>query len=282
MPWSVMEGRILTLKQVRREPGGQSLLVFSIEGSYRIVQLTWATEAAPLPYLYPLTEDATLRRLKTKFEGRRVWWYGGAVTSLRCPGGGPAESVTIRTGVPTSYLIHRLVRISSVGFQLAMRGGETALDWSKSAFAATDPLVAQLRAPRDLKVTGWTTSGKKRLNLQECTAFQVIFADDWHIERALSLAHPRTLYPTWPRAILNAVLAGDLCKGMSPDMVAWSRGWPDDPGTFEEMRRWAAWRYDSGPPFDDWVYFRNGRVIEWRFPMINSPANTGAKRMCAS
>ena len=81
-------------------------------------------------------------------------------------------------------------------------------------------------------------------------------------ERRFALKNPLQEHPEWSKRVRNAIVAGEILKGMTPDQVAWAAGWPDEFGMTAEMRKWSTWRYDSAPPFNFWVTFKNGRVAK--------------------
>jgi hypothetical protein len=258
--------RVLTLERAEPLPGQKPLLTFALEGFPGKVQLASAGGVTSLPQLHPLVEDDDLRRLQARYEGKRVWPYGDFQAS--CITDSATASGSMGMGRSASFVLRRVVRLYGLGMTLCI-GPSGGL--GNSEFLARNPLVVVLDEPRDIGFTGMAWSGSGMPDLTEpgagipkrCIGFYRHFADAWDVERAYSLVPATRAHPERPAAIHQAVKAGHLQKGMTPDMVAWARGWPSEYGTMAEMRRWKNWRYDDLPPFSFWVRFRNGRVVNW-------------------
>ena len=247
--------KVLTLTRTEDGGGGKFVLHFALEGSGREVLLsTDEGDVTKLPGLKPLVEDDTLRRLRKKYVGRRVWPYGG----LRVIG------VTVQPNTGASYTVDnsrpltlkRLVRVYNRPRLMPLK---TDAGGPPTGIQTSNPLVAILDLPADAHWGKAMFVGPDDFAAQAqaspesvCLGFYSGCADDWDFERTFSLADLSRLHPRWPHA---------MRLGMTPDMAAWVRGWPPEYGTRAQLRHKAQWRYDSETPFSDWIFFKRGRVI---------------------
>jgi hypothetical protein len=262
--------RVLTLERVERRAGQKPLLTFGLERFSGKVQLASDGGVTSLPQLYPLVEDDHLRHLRAKYEGKRVWPYGAFQAS--CITDNALVSGNLGLDHATTFVPRRLVRLYGTSFTMTIGSAPGVVGGlGNSEFQARNPLVVVLGEPQQFQTTGMAWSGVSAEDLSDpetslpdrCIGFYHTFSNAWDLERTYSLVPASQAHPEWPAAIHRAVKEGDLQKGMTPDMVAWSMGWPSEYGTIEEMRQWKNWRYDGPPPFSFWVRFRNGRVANW-------------------
>jgi len=228
-----------------------------------------------LPGLVPLVEDDTLRRLRARYEGRKVWGYGGVGAQFPPTPGGGVDGFSATSSEPVTLV--RLVRLAlpsvtlAIGGQLGAMGGDR-----QSEFSARNPLLVVLGLPRGLRVTSAAGSGAAAAkatqdvmgSLPAARTGYLEYADAWDFERAYSLVPWRKQHPDWPRAMRNAVQHGELRKGMTPEMAVWVSGFPAQYGTKAQLlaqakRPKAAWRYDNLRPFSFWIYFHAGRVVSF-------------------
>jgi len=64
----------------------------------------------------------------------------------------------------------------------------------------------------------------------------------------------------------KAIINGEIVNGMTPEMVAWSMGWPSDYGTKEQLAKMRHWNYYAPPPYAVDIYFKNGRLVRQEWP----------------
>lgn len=244
VPPAALALQVLTLRSVGVADGSGARLSFDAPPAARRVSLDADPHALGAAGLLPLIEDAALRRLRARYEGRRVWVSHGL--PVEC-GAGDAEGAMFVDGAGTSFVLQKLVRVSAGGIDLAMNGGPGATDLSLSDFSAVSPLVAVFAAPQGLKVIGSASSGPNLgAGQQKCRVAYQFFADGWQMDRALSLAPPRPA-------------RGPLRRGMMPEQVIAVQGWPTEYGSLADLKKRPVWRYDTTKPFTDHVYFRHGR-----------------------
>lgn len=106
-------------------------------------------------------------------------------------------------------------------------------------------------------------SAAHRLRPAVC-GFYGLCADAWDFERRYSLQSRAQVSRGWPRRRRDAARRGELVKGMTSLMVAWTLGWPGQYGTQGTLLRSPKqWRYDDIPPHDFTVFFARGRVSGW-------------------
>lgn len=263
--------RVFTLQQIDRKPGARPRLWFSVERLPGQVQLESDGDVLALPQLYPIVEDKALRRLRSRYEGKRVWSYGGG--GAECVASNAFESGAFETDHSTSFTLRRLVRIHGAGIELGI-GSAFVGDARASVFLTRSPLVAILAQPRNLQIRSFSwgysgpgaapdTADSEESRLKRCAGFYRTFADTWDLEREYSLVPFWKAHPEWPPRVCKAVMAGSIRRGMTPDMVGWAVGWPSDHGTIPEIKTWKDWRYDDVSPFNYWVHFRHGRVTHF-------------------
>ncbi len=267
--------KIVTLKRIDRS-GRWPMLYFTAEGCRGQFHIENGGPLSALPGLKPLVEDDTARRLRAKYEGKQVWGYGGL--NGECVTASAEERGSLGTGIQTPYTLRHLVRIAAEPVELAIGASPNVLGgYRQSAFITSRPLVAVLERPRRAQVLGFsyvsagkgrkrirqTADGMPLLQTSDCLGLYAEFADAWDFERSYSLLSPRQAGAHWPRSMRKAVLAGELRVGMTPDMVAWTLGWPSDYGTAAQVKAQTAWKYDNLQPFHFWVYFKNGKAASF-------------------
>ncbi len=149
--------QVLTLRAVGATDGSRSRLSFAVPSVSGNVTLDADPHALGGAGLYPLLEDAALRRLRTRYEGRRVWISHGLPIQS---GASTAEGNMFVAGTGASFVLQKLFRVAAGDVLLAMSGGggpgET--DMNLSDFSAVNPLVAVFAAPEGLKATGSASS----------------------------------------------------------------------------------------------------------------------------
>lgn len=266
--------KVFTLKAEHRGKDGVSVLDFAVEGRMGNERLASDSDVLHLPHLTPLFEDSTVRRLRAKYEGKRVWFNGGG--GFECVTLVPHESGSFGTDSKTPYRIKRLVRLYRPDQTLAI-GAAPGLIGAReeSEFIFDNPIIAIVRVPANAPLGGFEWGGFAMTDPPKdmpgragdlrtiCADTFITFADAWDMERECRLEDPQTVARKWPAQFRAAVAKGELRTGMTPDMVVAAIGWPNEFATPDEMRKWDAWRYDSTPPYNYWVNFRNGRVTSW-------------------
>ena len=247
LPRSDLALKVLTLAKVENKSGSKSALRFVLEGSGRNVLLsTSENDVTKLPGLQPLVQDDTLRRLQKKYVGKKTWVYGSV----------QALSLTIQPNTGASFdfdnsqpiVIQRLVRVYK-----RQAGGVDVV--------TSNPLIAVLDVPANAHWRSATFMGTPNFAAQAeasphtvCLGFWSNHVDDWDFERTFSLVNMYRVHPRWPHQIR---------LGMTPDMVAWIKGWPPVYGTMAQLRKESKWQYPTEAIFSYWVYFKNGKVVKF-------------------
>ncbi|MHB1456771.1 MAG: hypothetical protein ACYC0V_07640 [Armatimonadota bacterium] len=273
---NTMNLRVLNLVQVDSVKPDKRTFIFTMDRYQGRIEAELAQGVDKLPSLNLLVDDDTVAQLRRKYEGKKVWQYGGAGSLWSR--GNANESFSVSGPITTSWVIRKIVRAYTGGTELrigrapGLIGGDT-----ESAFTVSNPLFVTLSPSKPMQFegfSGWesnstdpdaagdeleTMMGSK----PRSGVYYMIFADAWDFEREYSLSNPMTTHPEWSALMRKAVIKGELRKGMTHDMVAWVMGWPGEYGTIPVMRLWKEWRYDSLPPFSYMVYFKNGRVTKF-------------------
>lgn len=266
-PVAALVLKVFTLRANEPAEAGKRALTFSVEGLPNRLQIVTDESATDLPHLYPILLDENARRMNARYEGRRVWSGGGAACVTDDPGS--SGDFGFDSDVPVR--VRRVVRVRMPGQVMGIGGAPGYMGPRESEFTFDNPIIAVVEVPRSAPVQSLSWSGfgggvgDEDFDLQSLTALcagtYMAFADAWDMEREMSLEDPRAARARWPARFRKAAAEGEIVKGMTPDMVAATLGWPGEYATPEEMRRWDAWRYDSTPPYNYWVYFRKGRVV---------------------
>jgi len=261
--WGELELKVVTLDKVTHDPSADRLLWFSVDGRRSRVRLRGEWDVSLLPNLYPLLEDDRLDALRTKFEGRQVWAYGGF--QVHCATGDPIATGGFWTRASSSAVIRRIFRIHAGGIEIGA-GGLRAADAFPSAFSALDPLVVVLTPAEDFKPTAAYSGGVPGTRqppgvLKACAVMFQMHGDVWDFERTYSLQPPWKAHADWPPAMLRAVLEDRLVIGMTHEMVAWTKGWPVEYGTIQDLKAMENWRFDDLRPLGYRVHFKGGRVV---------------------
>ena len=263
--------KLWMLKRIDRT-GREPVLYFAVEGLPGLVHVENGGSVSALPGLSPLVEDAALRSLRRKYASHRVWGYGGLSGTCLAGEAGEGSGVTL-DNKSLCRLVH-LVRISgtptqlSIGTKPGVIGGAT-----QSEFTTPAPLIALLAPPAHTQVAGFIfvwihgrrhvrerPDGEPIFQLSECRLLYAQFADAWDFERTYSLISPQQAGRRWPKALRSAVLAGRISSGMTPEMAAWTLGYPNAYGTAAQIQALPEWEYDNLPPFHYYVDFQKGKV----------------------
>ncbi len=214
-------------------------------------------------WLPSATAERTLKFLRTKYLGKRVFLYPGlsvevvsdsdvqarfspeglteaTIKNISLSGGPPQMTAIGATDEGSGYIRSRLFTV-----ELSFKKPP---GYTFASFSATGPPIAESELRAGLSPPG--------------ARYLCHFAGLWDFERYFALKHPFAANSKWPRSVRQAIRDQEIRKGMTPDQVAWAYGWPDEFGTVSEMRHWTSWRYDSAPPFSFWVTFARGRVVK--------------------
>lgn len=279
LAWREIVTKVATLQRVEPSEGGGKRLTFVLEGHTGQICLETGGQVTDLPYLTPLVTDPVLKALKAQYEGKKVWCYGGPGAQRVCTEEGMSISVSGRPDVPLR--IRRVERAYIPHIEMAI-GRATFIGGDRqSAFTASHPLVVILDAPANgLSFSGLSyASTKDGKDVEEipvdvvshpknyCLGLWNMVCDRWDFERDYSLCNPFKAHPAWPASMRNAVMRGEIVKGMTHDMAAWAIGWPSIYGTKSEMLGINDWIYDN-IPFEGHVYFKNGRVTRQDWPRL--------------
>jgi len=223
--------------------------------------VTYRSAALP-PGLDPLApEDAELRTLRQRYEGKRVY----PRSTLGCV---PAAQIGLnfrdeaRQGVKVLNVL-RLNREQDVETRGFPGGGPFV--------KVQRPLALVFASQPGLRFSSGGGSGNEaelmRLVAQgarppECARLSGVYEGAQALERLFSLTPP-------PASIRGVNPAGSLI-GRTAEEALWLQGVPDlTPGTPEELYRLGEWRYSNLPGLGDGVLrFREGRVVEEVWPRL--------------
>lgn len=270
-----LASKLFTLTRIDRT-GRWPMVYFRVEGVPGLVHIENGGPLSALPGLCLLVEDAELRRLRRKYAGRQVWGYGGIGGQCVQADSGESSAVGLDKARPCR-LVH-LVRIRQTATQLSIGTRPGVLGGvAQSAFTMDYPLVAILTPPAHTQVAGFSLArvhgrrhvrerpdGEPIFQMSQCHTLYNEFAGAWDFERTYSLISPRQAGRHWPRVLRKAVLSGEIRRGMTPEMVAWTMGYPSAYGTAAQIKVQSVWQYDTLPPFHYDVDFQNGKVSSFR------------------
>jgi hypothetical protein len=309
IPPEALALKMLTLTDVgpgspaRPEGENRLRLRFVLAGCPDPVLWEGSGDLYDLPGLYPVAEDDTVRGLRARYVGRRVWGYAGGVGATAIP----AEPYKLasfaffndaRRG---AAVVKRIMRLrNGRPFPLTMGSALGYAGMESAAFSTREPLIVVLERPTGarrpaLTYSSFSASGYEALSNEsaqegdasksrksatkramdpeermysrevEVFAYYAVFADAWDFEREYSLISPEQAGRKWPSKLRRDVREGNVTKGMTSEMVAWVEGFPSEYGTKADFlkRPRKEWRYNNTPPFDYVVYFKNGRVSGW-------------------
>lgn len=203
----------------------------------------------------------TLDYLRQKYEGETAWLYPGLGVEVLS---GQNDQASV-TPVGLTEAVIRRISLEDSKPEVAVIGSTEEGSGYIRSRAFTVELV--FRKPLERIFASFATSRADAGELDVDKAlsppgarYVCRLSGIWDFERRFALKNPLKEHPEWSKRVGNAIVDGGILKGMTPDQVAWAAGWPDEFGTTAEMRKWSTWRYDSAPPFNFWVTFKNGRV----------------------
>lgn len=255
----------LRLESIDQHSDGSFQAHFRLENWPKPVTYSGAGDPLAIPGLAPILWDEGTRNLRTKYLNQSVWVYGGSISAAT---GTPGETATLHVGVMQPVKIKNILRLYThhiplnVGPQIAALGGET-----NSTFYTDCPIYVLIDPGKQGVVTAAMGSSSDDMSKlfsrkTDLTGFQIV-ADDWQFDRMFSLKSGIAQHPDWAIDMHKDVVSGKLKVGMSHAMVAWTMGWPGDPGTKKSMLTWPKWRYDIIRPYNFWVYFDGDKVVRF-------------------
>jgi hypothetical protein len=255
----------LRLESIDTHSDGSFEAHFRLENWPKPVTYNGAGDPLAIPGLAPILWDDAARNLRIKYLNQPVWVYGGSLTAVSTV---PGETAAIHIGVVQPIRIKKILRLYTrhiplnVGPQIAALGGDT-----NSTFYTDCPIYVLLDIGKQGVITAAMGSSSDDMSKvfsrkTDLTGFQVV-ADDWQFDRLFSLKSGISQHPDWTDDMHKNVIAGKLKTGMTHAMVAWTMGWPGDPGTKKSMLAWSKWRYDIIKPYNFWVYFEGDKVVRF-------------------
>ncbi|HOM71556.1 MAG TPA: hypothetical protein PLP86_04850 [Armatimonadota bacterium] len=273
--WGEIATKIVTLKRVEPLDVGHRL-IFELEKHAGQIYLETENQAPDLPYLTPLLTEPVVRALKSRYEGKQVWCYGGP--GAQCVSAEPGMAISLSGRVDMPLRISRIERVYMPRMELAVGNATFIGGERESAFITDNPLVVILDAPDKglefsaLSYVGNNDPEEAAIELvsnprAHCLGLWNVVSDSWDFERQYSLSNPFETHSTWPEKMREAVLSGKVVNGMTYEMVAWAIGWPSIYGTKSEMLALDDWAYDN-IPFQGHVYFKDSLVINQEWPHL--------------
>lgn len=277
LPPEIYWYKVLTLVAVESQADGAKKLTFRAENGV-LGSLTTNPPIDRLDNLMPLVEDGTLRTLRAMYEGRSVWSYGDP--DLQCVATNRAQLPSIAVDKTRPYRIRKIYRVfRTEGLYLGQRYafGNPRL----SDLGAVNPIIVLADLPTGSRVTDVThyhyqpgvTPDRQEMPVTRkvagtdrnagapstyCRFFFQRYADAWDFERTFSLTSP---YPNWTASQVRSVLAGELKRGLTKEMVVRIAGFPSAYGTAAQIMRLDHWQYGAGAPFILPITFKNGKVV---------------------
>ena len=271
--WREIAARIATLQRVEAGQDGNRL-TFVLEKHTGQIFIETKSLSTSIPYLTPLLTEPTVKELKSQYEGKRVWCYGGP--GAQCVATEPGMSISLNGRVDVPLRIRHIDRIYMPRVEMAIGNATFISGERESAFVTDNPLVVIVDAPvNGLEFSSLSYVGDKDLEKIDavsdprahCLGFWNEVSDRWDFEREHSLSSPLKSHPAWPAKMQNAVLNGEVISGMTREMVAWAIGWPSIYGTKNEILNLDDWTYDN-IPFRGHVYFKNDKVVNQVWPRL--------------
>jgi hypothetical protein len=257
----------LALKEVQGDR-----LIFVLEDHKGDIYLESKESVDKLPYLTPILTDNTVRLLKAKYEGRKVWRYGGS--GGECVSGNESSQGYLFGDASLPLVIKRIERVLLPDQCLPTGPRPGAVGEPQTGFFTDNPIFVIMKTPsKGLRMESWSSINAAGpppdLNkhvTKYCPLLWSEVSGQWDFERVYSLVSPFKAHPEWPAKVRQAIKANEIKKGMTYEMVAWSAGWPNAYGTTGELKKLSEWDYDAMPPYQTYVYFRNGKVVRADFP----------------
>jgi len=255
---ALLASKLFTLKRIDRA-GRWPVVYFAVEGLPGLVHIENGGPLPALPGLCPLVEDAEVRSLRRRYEGKQVWGYGGI--GGQCALVDSRQSIEVGADNQAPCRLVHLVRICRTATQLSIGTKPGVVGGAaQSTFTTNYPLIAILASVPDMHLSVLVGDGKPIYQQSKCRTLYAEFAGAWDFERTYSLVSPSQAGRHWPCALRKAVLAGEMRVGMTPDMVAWTLGYPSAYGTAAQIKAQPLWEYDTLPPFHYSVTFDKGKV----------------------
>jgi|GEM_PF-7029203 len=223
--------------QVRREG-----TLYAVEGTPGEILLPNGPQHA----LMPLVDDAEVEALRRQYLNRLVWMPGG--TWARGLGSDPDFTSIWEAPLDQPARVRGIYRVSGIAGLAGGRLGEA------TRFLALDPLYVVLELPKAATLThGWVDYRARQdpdlaREPSAYSAFYVMAAGAWDLERLMTPNDPfASAAHVGPRADWDAfdrdLRRGNVRLGMTPDLVAWARGWPASLEPLDRLRRQSVWRY---------------------------------------
>lgn len=263
VPWNKLALTTLTLKNIERQSSKLSQYIFQLDGSTDLITLN--SNDGKLPScLHRIINDTASKQLRARYKGKTLWSYGG--TKAWCET--DKYNTYAALGVDVEPLtVDQIYRIEGKG--------NTEVAGTDLGQPVTNPYIVIFKLPDgfSFKALTWTSGGyseggmrgthsSRLMDGSNCSAVWHMVADSAVMERLYSTTDPFKAHPEWTVNDRKAILSGSINKGMTKEMVLWSKGWPLDSGALQDIMKLDEWRYQAGP-FDQWVEFKNGRVSQW-------------------
>lgn len=214
-------------------------------------------------WLPPATAERTLRFLRSKYVGKRVFLYPGLAVEVS--GHSDMQAAFSPAGL-TEAVIKEVLLVDGPPAMTQIGATEEGSGYIRSRWFKVELTFKKSPEARfasfSISHTASTEPDLPSALSPPGARYFCRVSGLWDFERYFTLKHPFATRPAWPKSIRQAIRDGEILKGMTPDQVAWSAGWPAEYGALSEMRHWTDWRYDSAPPFSFWVTFSKGRVIK--------------------
>ena len=267
--------RILTLKQIQILTNGKRKLLMQMDGyPHDLIipldeVLTTGNHATDQdhddPYLlglFPVLEDKSIEPLRKQFENKTVWSFGGGSNTLVCPQYFGECAYYVNGAAFKVKRIYHIIAPFPTAELYSTCGGRTAA--YLNAFSR-DPLLVVLDSDANSirpSLIEKNLPESKRTKIKPIGYYR--FCDKDHFHQVFTTQSPYTTHPEWPHQMRRAVLNGELRKGMTREMVAWSVGWPFYSDAIPMMKKKDEWNYYIAPSVPDLsLHFRKDKLVDW-------------------
>lgn len=254
--------RLQTVKVTQQEPEGDTFdLTIKTAGEGPTLRWQGTGSLYDLPGLFPLVEDDTVRALRRRYQSHVVHPYNTRDVTIVTEDAQKLRTYQMSNPLPAKVAaIYRLR--TGAQFTAAIGGyGEY-----QETIYTHDPLLVVWQVPGQTEpMQSWRARAEKHVpDLPSPASVKYsLFADAWDFERTCTLTSFTQAARTWPAKQRRAALRGEVIPGMTPEQVAYLKGWPAIYGSKAELSRRSVWDYPRPAPFYQTVSFSKGHVTRY-------------------